>query len=70
MRPIRLKWWGVILVAVLGGSGCAGIILEKPGIDGTTERMRLGTTPKWSLWDHSPSKGDDSSLILKKESTF
>jgi hypothetical protein len=70
MRRLKMRWLGAIGLAALLASGCAGIIQEKTTVDGTAERLRLGPGSKWSSWDRNPTKGDDSSIILKKESTF
>jgi len=70
MRRLKMGWLGAIGVAALLASGCAGILQEKTAVNGTTERFRLDPGSKWSSWDRNPTKGDDSSIILKKESTF
>jgi len=70
MRRIKMRWLGVMVLAALLSSGCAGIISEHSSDDGTTERVRLGTGSKWSTWDRNPTKQDDSCIMLKKESTF
>ncbi len=70
MRRSTMRWWVVMVSALLLGSGCAGIITEQTGAGGNTERVRLDMSSKWSSWDHNATKPDDSCLILKKESTF
>ena len=70
MRRNIIRWLGVMGLAALLAGGCAGIISEKTGSDGTTQRFRFSSAPKWSGWDHNSTKQDDSSFMLKKESTF
>jgi hypothetical protein len=70
MRRVGARWLGVLVVAALWSSGCAGIISEKVTDDGKLERVRLDTGTSWSSWTRNPMKKDDSVLMLKKESTF
>ncbi len=70
MRRINLGWVAAGVVAALLAAGCGGIITQTTGDDGTTEKLRLDTGSKWSNWDRNPTKGDDSCIMLKKESTF
>ncbi len=72
MRRETGTWLIAALLAALLGYGCAGIITEKVDKSGETqtETLRLGTADKWSTWDHNPTKQDESSFMLKKESTF
>ena len=55
MRRI-IGWVAVVLLMVALGSGCAWI--------------QVGTTSKWSSWDHSNAKQDDKCIMLQKVSTF
>ena len=68
----RERWVGpaAAALAALLWCGCAGIISEKVDESGQTERVRLGTSDKWSGWDKNSTKKDESLIMLKKESTF
>jgi len=70
MRRGRWVWPAAAALAALLWCGCAGIISEKMDESGQTERVRLGTSDKWSAWDKNPTKKDESLIMLKKESTF
>jgi len=70
MRRERWVWLAAAALAAMLWCGCAGIISEKVDESGQTERLRLGTTEKWSTWDRNPTKQDESVFMLKKESTF
>ena len=70
MRRERWVWLAAAALAAMLWCGCAGIISEKMGESGQTERVRLGTSEKWSSWDKNSTKKDESLFILKKESTF
>jgi hypothetical protein len=70
MRRERWVWPAAAALAALLWCGCAGILSEKMDDDGKIERVRVGTTNKWSSWDRNPTKKDESILMLKKESTF
>jgi hypothetical protein len=70
MRRVWVGCWKLVVLAVLLGSGCAGIISEKVSEDGKLERVRLDSGTKWSSWTRNPMKQDDSCIMLKKESTF
>ena len=68
----RERWVGLAAAALAAmlWCGCAGIISEKVDDDGKAERLRLGTSDRWSSWDKNPTKKDESVFMLKKESTF
>jgi len=70
MRRERWVWPAAAALAALLWCGCAGIISQKMDDEGKTERVRLGTGDKWSVWDKNSTKKDDSLIMLKKESTF
>jgi hypothetical protein len=70
MRRKRWVWLAAVAWAALLWCGCAGILSEKVDETGRTERLRLSTSDKWSTWDRNPTKQDESSFMLKKESTF
>lgn len=70
MRRRHVVWLAGLALAVLLWCGCAGILSETVRDDGQTERVRLGTADKWSTWDRHATKEDESSIMLKKESTF
>ncbi len=70
MRREQGIWLAAAALALLLWCGCAGIIAEKTDDSGQTERVRLGTSGKWSSWDRNPTKKDESLFLLKKESTF
>jgi hypothetical protein len=70
MRRKKLFWLLAAALAALLWCGCAGIIAEKRDETGKTERVRVGTTDKWSTWERNPTKKDESVFLLKKESTF
>ena len=69
MRREYGVWLAAAALASLLWCGCAGILAETKN-DGQTERVRLGTTDKWSSYDRNPTKQDGSVIMLKKESTF
>jgi len=62
-------WLAAAVLAALF-CGCAGILAENVTEEGLTERVRLGSTDKWSTWDRNPTKENESTILLKKESTF
>lgn len=70
MRRNLAIWPAAAVLAALLWCGCAGIISEKVGETGQTERLRLSTSDRWSTYDHNPTKQDESCFMLKKESTF
>ncbi len=70
MRREQGIWLAAAALSALLWCGCAGIISEKMDDSGNTETLRLGTTDKWSSWDHSSTKKDESIFLLKKESSF
>ena len=70
MRRERWVWPAAAALAALLWCGCAGILSEKVDESGQTERVRLGTSDKWSSWDKNPTKKDESLIMLRKESTF
>ena len=69
MRREYGVWLAAVALASLLWCGCAGILAETEQ-DGQTERVRLSTTDKWSTYDRNPTKQDESTIMLKKESTF
>ena len=69
MRRRSGLWLAAVALTALLGCGCAGILAETKQ-DGQTERLRLGTTDKWSTYDRNSTKQDESAFMLKKESTF
>jgi hypothetical protein len=70
MRRKRGVWLAAAALVTLLWCGCAGILSEKMSEDGQTERLRLGTSDKWSTWDRNATKKDESVIMFKKESTF
>jgi hypothetical protein len=71
MGSRKNRWWpGLALVVLLGGPGCAGILQELQFEDGKVERLRIQSGESWKTWDRNPTRGDDSSIFLKKEATF
>lgn len=62
-------WLAAAALASLLWCGCTGILAET-GRGGQTDRVRLGTTDKWSTYDRNSTKQDESVIMLKKESTF
>jgi hypothetical protein len=69
MRRI-IRWVGVATLTVALGGGCAGLLSQNVGDGGNVDRVRLGTSSKWSNWDHSNAKKDDTCVMLKKELIF
>ncbi len=69
MRREYGVWLTAVALAALLCGGCAGILAETER-DGQTERLRLGTTDKWSTYDRNSTKQNESVFMLKKESTF
>lgn len=70
MRRKHRVWLAVAAWATLTCCGCAGILAETTRDDGQIERVRLGTTDKWSSIDRTYKKQDESCIMLKKEATF
>ncbi len=70
MRRERGIWLAVAALAALLWCGCAGVLSEKVDEGGQIERVRVGSTEKWSYWDKNSTKKDESIFMLKKESTF
>ncbi len=70
MRRNYGVWLAVVAWAALFCGGCAGILSETVREDGQSERVRLSTTDKWSTYDRNATKQNESSIMLKKESTF
>jgi hypothetical protein len=67
----RIIWlMAVVALAAFLASGCSGILAEKTTDEGKLERIRVGTGTKWSVYDRNPTKQDETSIFLKKESTF
>ncbi len=69
MRREYGVWLAALALAWLLCCGCAGILAETEK-DGQTERLRVSTTDKWSTYDRNSTKQNESSIMLKKESTF
>jgi hypothetical protein len=71
MESRKKPWWlGLALATLLGAAGCAGILQELQYEDGSVERLRIQGGESWKTWDRNPTRGDESSVILKKEATF
>ena len=70
MRRDQGVWLAAAALAALLWCGCAGILAEKKENDGNTDRLRVSSGDKWSSYDHTSTKEDDTSIMLKKESTF
>jgi len=70
MRRERWVWPAAAALAAMLGCGCAGILSEKVDDEGKMERLRVGTSDKWSAYDRNSTKKDESLFMLKKESTF
>ena len=70
MAKGRRGWWLAAATAALLGLGCSGIIAESLQDDGRVERLRIQGGEKWTTYDRNPLKENDTSIILKKESTF
>ncbi|MFZ5452336.1 MAG: hypothetical protein ACOZF2_10790 [Thermodesulfobacteriota bacterium] len=66
----NLWWLGLALAALLGVSGCSGILSESRHVDGQVERVRISGGESWRTWDRNATRGDATSFILKKEQTF
>ena len=69
MRRRSGLWLAGAALAALLWCGCS-VILAESEKNGQTERLRVGTTDKWSTYDRNPTKQDESAIMLKKESTF
>jgi hypothetical protein len=69
MRREYGVWLAAVALASLLCCGCGGVLAETEK-DGQLERLRVGTTTKWSSYDRNPTKKDESIIMLKKESTF
>jgi len=78
MRGRKFSWWLGLLLAALVGAGCSGVLYEAKHEDGREERLKIDQGESWSTYDDKPRKPDsrakkdqdDTSIILKKESTF
>lgn len=70
MRRNQGIWLAGAALAALLFCGCGGILAENVNEDGNTERILVGTAGKWSYYDRNPTKKDETSIMLKKESTF
>ena len=71
MESRKNRWWlGLALAVLLGAAGCAGILQESQYEDGKVERVRVSGGEGWKTWDRNATKGDESAVILMKESTF
>jgi hypothetical protein len=67
----RITWLLAAMVLAVALAGCSGGILsEKASDDGNLQRVRLDTGTKWSVYDKNATKGDETAIFLKKESTF
>jgi hypothetical protein len=67
----KYQWWlGLVLAALLGAAGCAGVLQESQYEDGNTGRLRIQGGESWKTWDRNSTKEEDSSFFLKKEATF
>jgi hypothetical protein len=69
MRRKYGVWLAAAALAALWCCGCSGILAETEQ-NGQMETLRLGTTASWSSYDRNSIKQDDSTIMLKKESTF
>lgn len=71
-------WWLGLMLAVLLGAGCSGVLYESKYEDGREERLKIDQGESWGTYDDKPRKPDsrakkdqdDMSIMLKKESTF
>lgn len=70
MLGCKGHWWLAMAMALFLGAGCSGILAESVSEDGRLERIRVEGGESWKLYDRNPTRGDDSAIILKKESTF
>jgi hypothetical protein len=70
MLGCKGHWWLATALALLVGVGCAGILAESVSEDGRLERIRVEGGESWKLYDRNPTRGDDTAIMLKKESTF
>ena len=71
MESRKNRWWPVLaLAALLTSVGCSGILQESQFEDGKVERLRVSGGESWKTWDRNPTKGDESAVMLRKESTF
>ncbi len=71
MDSRKHQWRPLLALAILlGVAGCSGILQELQYDDGKVERLRIQGGETWKSWDRNPYRGDDSSVLLKKEATF
>jgi hypothetical protein len=70
MRRRSGLWLAAAAALLLWCSACAGILAENVREDGQSERVRLGSSDKWSTWDRNATKQNESLILLKQESTF
>ncbi len=78
MRGGHFSWWLGLLLLALVGAGCSGVLYESKYEDGRAERLKIDQGESWSSYDDKPRKPDskakkdqdDTSIMLKKESTF
>jgi hypothetical protein len=76
MKGQRRAWWlGVVLVMLLGSS-CSGVLMETQQEDGRVNRFKFDGGESWSTYDDKPrypktkTPLDDMCIMLKKEATF
>ncbi|MCX5890339.1 MAG: hypothetical protein NTY36_12905 [Deltaproteobacteria bacterium] len=77
-RGGKSGWWLALMLAVLVGAGCSGVLYEFKHEDGREDRLKVDQAESWSTYDDKPRKPDSRAkkdqdargLILKQESTF
>ncbi len=73
-RGFRWLLAGAVLMAVLFTGGCAellqGILMEKQYDDGHKEKVYVDGGESWSSYDRNATRGDGTTVMLRKESTF
>lgn len=74
----RFSWLLALMLAVLVGAGCSGVLFESKHEDGRKDRLKVDQAEGWSTYDDKPRKPDSKAkkdrepmgIILKEESTF
>lgn len=67
-----------LILALLIGAGCSGVLYQSKSEDGREDRLRIDQGESWSTYDDKPRKPDskakkdqdDKSILLKNELTF
>lgn len=67
-------WLGLALL-LLWGSGCSGVLYEKPLENGGVDRLKIDGGESWDTYEYRSvyprtRTKDEYSIVIKKEATF